>query len=455
MNQLDTQVKELLHKDKENVWHHISKYNDHIHPLIVKEASGAWITGHDGKQYLDGMAGLWCVNVGYGREVLAQAAYDQIKKMAYMSMTQSHPPAIELAVKLNHLLDDDYVFFYSNSGSDANEVAIKIARQYHQQKNGEPRYKIISRYRAYHGSSMGALSATGQALRKYKYEPLSTGFLHVAPPDNYRKPQGMSEKEYNLQKAREIEEVIIWEQKETVAAVMMEPLITGGGILIPHPIYVQEMEKICKRHGVLLIIDEVICGFARTGKMFGHMHYGIRPDMITMAKGLTSGYLPLSVTAVKKGIYDAFQKQADHSHLRHVNTFGGNPAACAVALKNIEIMEQEELVERAALMGKELLEKLEKFRDHPYVGDIRGLGLLVGIELVEDKTTKKPIRSNVIATIMNECKEKGLIIGRNGETVAGYNNVLTLCPPLTISEDELMYIINTLEQVLHDNRNLL
>ncbi len=170
MNQLDTEVKELLHKDKENVWHHISKYNDHIHPLIAKEASGAWVTGHDGKQYLDGMSGLWCVNVGYGREELAQAAYDQIKKMAYMSMTQSHPPAIELAVKLNHLLDDDYVFFYSNSGSDANEVAIKIARQYHQQKNGEPRYKIISRYRAYHGSSMGALSATGQALRKYKYE---------------------------------------------------------------------------------------------------------------------------------------------------------------------------------------------------------------------------------------------------------------------------------------------
>ncbi|WP_077300636.1 aspartate aminotransferase family protein [Virgibacillus pantothenticus] len=452
MNQLDTEVKELLHKDKENVWHHISKYNDHIHPLIAKEASGAWVTGHDGKQYLDGMSGLWCVNVGYGREELAQAAYDQIKKMAYMSMTQSHPPAIELAVKLNHLLDDDYVFFYSNSGSDANEVAIKIARQYHQQKNGEPRYKIISRYRAYHGSSMGALSATGQALRKYKYEPLSTGFLHVAPPDNYRKPTGISEKEYNLQKAREIEEVIIWEQKETVAAVIMEPLITGGGILIPHPIYVQEMEKICKRHGVLLIIDEVICGFARTGKMFGHMHYGIRPDMITMAKGLTSGYLPLSVTAVRKDIYDAFQKEADHFHLRHVNTFGGNPAACAVALKNIEIMEQEKLTERAAVIGSKLLKNLEKLRNHPCVGDIRGLGLLAGIELVEDKTTKKPIHSNVIATIINECKEKGLIIGRNGETVAGYNNVLTLCPPLTISDDELMYIINTLEQVLHDNR---
>ncbi|WP_253291334.1 aspartate aminotransferase family protein [Virgibacillus proomii] len=452
MNRVDKETKGLLRKDQENVWHHISKFSAHNQPLIAEEANGVWITGHDGKRYLDGMSGLWCVNVGYGREVLAKAAYDQIKKMAYMSMTQSHPPAIELAVELNHLLDDEYVFFYSNSGSDANETAFKIARQYHQQ-NGDPsRYKIISRYRAYHGSSMGALSATGQALRKYKYEPLSTGFLHVAPPDNYRKPASLSEEQYNLQKAQEMEEVIIWEQKETIAAVIMEPLITGGGVLIPHPVYVKEVEKICKRHGVLLIIDEVICGFARTGKMFGHMHFGIKPDMITMAKGITSGYLPLSVTAVRKDIYEVFKQQQASSHFRHVNTFGGNPAACAVALKNMEIIAEENLSDRAALYGEKLLKELQVLYDHPYVGDIRGLGLLAGIELVEDKETKQPISPDMIGKIMSDCKEKGLIIGRNGDTVAGYNNILTLCPPLSISDEEIAFIITILKQVFHKHK---
>lgn len=309
--------------------------------MIVDSGEGAWIIDHNGNKYLDGMSGLWAVNVGYGREELAQVAYDQMKKLAYVPMTQSHEPAIELAAKLNDMLGGDYMFFYSNSGSDANEVAFKIARQYHQQNGEGARFKFISRYRAYHGSSMGALSATGQAIRKYKYEPLSHGFLHVAPPDNYRRPKGQSIKEYNLQRAQELEDKIIWEQKETIAGIIMEPLITGGGILIPHPVYLEKVQEICNKHGVLLIIDEVICGFGRTGKAFGHQHFNLKPDIITMAKGLTSAYLPLSVTAVRKEIYEKFNTGEENSHLRHLNTFGGNPAACAVALKNIEIMERK------------------------------------------------------------------------------------------------------------------
>ena len=236
-------TKSLLQKDKEYVWHHMAKYDEKKQPMITEEAKGSWITDYNGNKSLDGMSGLWCVNVGYGREELAQAAFDQLKKMSYTPMTQSHPLAIELAEKLNDMLEDDYMIFYSNSGSDANEVAFKIARQYHQQ-NGQPsRYKFISRYRAYHGGSLGALAATGQALRKYKYEPLTNGFLHVSPPDNYRRPEGQSVEEYNLQKAYEIEEKIIWEQKETIAGVIMEPLITGGGVLIPHPVYVKKLKK--------------------------------------------------------------------------------------------------------------------------------------------------------------------------------------------------------------------
>ncbi|MBP2077127.1 aspartate aminotransferase family protein [Oceanobacillus polygoni] len=445
------QKQSLVEKDRQNVWHHISPYSKESSPMIVEEGKGSWITDHEGNRYLDGMSGLWCVNVGYGREELAQAAYEQVKKMAYTPMTQSHVPAIQLAEKLNEMLDDEYMIFYSNSGSDANEVAFKIARQYHQQNGDTNRYKILSRYRAYHGSSMGALSATGQALRKYKYEPLSSGFLHVAPPDNYRKPEGISVEQYNLQKAKEIEETIIWEQKETIAAVIMEPLITGGGVLIPDPVYVEEVERICKRHGVLLIIDEVICGFGRTGKSFGHKHFNIKPDMITMAKGLTSAYLPLSVTAVRKDIYESFKSNEDNSHFRHVNTFGGNPAACAVALKNIEIMERENLVDRSVELGERLLNGLDELKDYGYVGDIRGVGLIAGIEIVEDKLTKEPGSKERVGKLIADCKDRGLIIGKNGDTVAGYNNILTLSPPLSSTDEDIDFIISVLRKVFSEN----
>ena len=442
----------LVERDRQNVWHHISPYSEKNPPMIVKEGKGSWITDHQGNRYLDGMSGLYCVNVGYGREELAQAAYDQIKKMAYVPMTQSHEPAIELAEKVTEMLGGDYVIFYSNSGSDANEVAFKMARQYHQQNGDSSRYKFISRYRAYHGSSMGALSATGQALRKYKYEPLSSGFLHVAPPDNYRKPEGMSIEEYNIGRAREIEEMIIWEQEETVAAVIMEPLITGGGVLIPHPVYVEEVQEICQRHGVLFIIDEVICGFGRTGKAFGHQHFNVKPDVVTMAKGLTSAYLPLSITAVRKDIYDAFKDSEENNHFRHVNTFGGNPAACALALKNIEIMERENLFDRSVELGNRLINDLVELRNLDFVGDVRGLGLIVGIEIVEDKLTKKPASKEFVGQLIAACKNNGLIIGKNGDTVAGYNNILALSPPLSSTDDDIDFIIAVLKKVFNENK---
>ena len=442
----------LVEKDYENVWHHISAYNEKNPPMIWESADGAWVTDHLGNRYLDGMSGLWAVNVGYGREEIAKAAYEQMKKLPYVPMTQSHKPAIELAEKINELLGDDYKIFYSNSGSDANEVAFKMVRQYHQQ-NGEPsRYKFISRYRAYHGSSMGALAATGQALRKYKYEPLAPGFLHVAPPDNYRRPEGMSVEAYNIQRAQEIEEKIIWEQKETIAAVIMEPLITGGGILIPHPVYVEKVQEICKRHGVLLIIDEVICGFGRTGKAFGFQHFNIKPDIVTMAKGLTSAYLPLSVTAIRKDIYEKFDTGEENSHFRHVNTFGGNPAACAVALKNLEIMERENLFDRSVELGARLRQELDSLHDHPNVGEVRGLGFLLGIELVEDKNTREPATNARITKIIGDCKANGLIVGRNGDTVAGFNNILALSPPLSCTDEDLDFIIAVVKKVFAENQ---
>lgn len=436
---------DLSKKDEQYVWHGVKPFNPES-TIIAKEAQGAWITDVKGNRFLDAMAGLWCVNTGYGRVELAEVAFDQMKKMAYFPLSQSHIPAIKLAEKLNEWLEDEYVIFYSNSGSEANETAFKIARQYHQQNGESGRHKFISRYRGYHGNSMGALSATGQAQRKYRYEPLTQGFIHVTPPDIYRSPYQGTLEEQSLAAADEIDRVMTWELSETVAGVIMEPFITGGGVIIPHESYLPRVREICDKHQALLIIDEVICGFGRTGAKFAFQHSGIKPDIVTMAKGITSGYLPLAVTAVRKEIYDSFKSSGEYDHFRHVSTFGGNPAACAVALKNIEIYEEEKLIERSKAVGAALKEKLQDLDSHPYVGHIRGIGLLIGIELVKDKMTKQPADMDVVNNIISYCKEKGLIIGKNGDTVAGFNNIIALSPPLNITDDDVDFIVTVLKE---------
>ncbi len=439
------ETQEWLNKDRRYVWHAMSGSNSPTSMMVVAEANGAWVTDTDGNRYLDGMAGQWSVNVGYGREELARAAYKQLKTMPFYAMIQSHRPAIELGEKLNEWLDGEYVIFYSNSGSEANDTAFKIARQYHQQ-NGEPgRWKFVARYRGYHGNTLGSLAATGHAQRKYRYEPLAPGFLHVAPPDRYRCGYCSDRPACNLQCAREIERVINWELSDTIAGVIMEPVITGGGIIVPPAGYVEEVAKICERTGALLIVDEVICGFGRIGKKFGHQHYGIKPDIVTMAKGMTSSYLPLSATAVKRELFEKFEGTEEYGRLRHINTFGGHPAACAVAVKNLEIMEEEGLSERSAVMGERLREELSDLEDHPQVGQIRNKGLLFGIEMVEDKESKQPAEAGAVAKVIATCKECGLIVGKNGDTIPGFNNVLTLCPPLNITGEDLSFMAETLK----------
>lgn len=450
MQSLGKESEAALKKDQRYLWHNITPYNEQSPPMIAASASGSWVTDIDGNKYLDGMSGLWCVNVGYGRKELAEAAYNQLLSLPYFPLTQSHMPAVALAEKLNDWLEGDYVIFFSNSGSEANEAAFKIVRQYHQQTGQHYRSKFIARYRGYHGSSLGALSATGQAQRKYKYEPLAAGFLHVAPPDSYRRPAGMSVEAFNLQCAQAIEDTIVWEGAETVAAVIMEPVITGGGVIVPEQIYLDRVQEICRQYGVLLIMDEVICGFGRSGRKFGHQNFGIKPDIVTMAKGLTSAYLPLSATAVRKDIYEAFKDNSDgYGHFRHVNTFGGNPAACALALRNLEILEQEQLVERAGILGQRLHSGLSGLLDHKLVGEIRSFGLIAGIELVADKATRQPAGLDIVKGIIAECKDKGLIIGKNGDTVAGFNNVLTLAPPLSSTDGDIQFIIDTVTAVLN------
>ncbi|WP_080835362.1 aspartate aminotransferase family protein [Cohnella massiliensis] len=436
----------LLEMDSHYLWHHLSPHQ--ANPMIAVTGKDSWIEDIDGNRYFDGMSGLWCVNVGHGREDIARAAAEQMTRLAYVPLSHSHIPAIRLAEKVSRWLGGGFRIFFSNSGSDANEVAFKIARQYHQQNGQGTRYKFISRHRAYHGNSMGALGATGQAHRKTKYEPLGEGFKHVQPPYCYRCPFGQQLGQCELQCAKAIEEAIVWEGVETVAGVIMEPVITGGGVLVPHSDYLRKVREICDKYGVLLIVDEVICGFGRSGERFGHQNFDVRPDIVTMAKGITSAYSPLSATAVRDEIYEAFKASGHNGHFRHVNTFGGNPVSCAVALKNLEIIENERLVERAAEMGRKLAVLLEGLRLHPNVGDIRVFGFIAGIELVEDKESKEPAAPEKLAKVIAGCKERGVLIGKNSDTVPGFNNVLTLCPPFVTTDEELEHVVEALGQSL-------
>ncbi|UMZ74326.1 aminotransferase [Natranaerofaba carboxydovora] len=440
--------KNWLDKDKNLIWHSMFRYGSGKEPLLVKKAEGINIIDEKDNHYVDGLSGLWCVNIGYGREEMARCTYDQMVEMSYTALTNSHLPAVELADKLNKWLDDEYVFYFSNSGSEANETAFKLARQYHHQNDNPGRYKFISRYRAYHGSSFASLAATGQSHRKYKYEPLAPGFLHIPPPDCYRCPFNKEKANCELECVSALEQTIIYENKNTIAGVIMEPVITGGGILVTRDDYFKKVEEICNAHGVLFIVDEVICGFGRMGNRFGYMQYNVSPDIITMAKGITSAYLPLSVTAVKRSIFDKFKEPGDYEHFRHVNTYGGHPAACKVAVKNMEIIEEENLIDNTKKMGNILEKKLQILLNNKNVGDIRCKGLLAGIEMVEDKKTKKPLKEEKVGQIIAECKDKGLIIGKNSDTIAEYNNILTLAPPLIISEKDIDFIVDILRNVI-------
>ncbi|WP_199615916.1 aspartate aminotransferase family protein [Paenibacillus alkalitolerans] len=437
----------LLEMDRKHLWHHMSVHNED--PMIFVSGEGCWLTDIDGNRYFDAMSGLWCVNIGHGRTEVAQAASKQMEQLAYSPLSHSHIPAIELAAKISEWLGGEYRIFFSNSGSDANEVAFKIARQYFDQTGQPNRFKFISRHRAYHGNSMGALGATGQAQRKIKYEPLGSGFQHVPPPYCYRCPFGKSQESCKLECADIFDQVIVWEAPETVAGVILEPVITGGGMIVPPPGYLKKVKDICEKHGVLLIVDEVICGFGRSGEKFGHQNFGVQPDIVTMAKGMTSAYSPLSATAVRAELYESFHERSGTGHFRHVNTFGGNPVSCAVALKTMEILEEERLIQASAELGRRLSERLSALSAHRAVGDIRTFGFAAGIELVEDKETKRPASAENVAKVIESCKQRGLLIGKNGDTVAGYANVLTLSPPFVTTMEEVDWMASTLEFALN------
>jgi len=433
---------ELTALDLESLWHPLTQHRDleASPPRQIERAEGVFLYAADGQRWLDGVSGLWCVNVGHGREELADVAREQMAKLAYLPMTMSHEPAIRLAAKLIDLLGYPGKAYFSNSGSEANEAAFKIARQYQAQCGHPGRFKIIARHRGYHGCTLGALSATGNWERRLSYEPLMPGFIFTDAPDPYRELGDCAEK---------LEQTILREGEESVAAFIMEPIIAGGGILIPPDDYLPRVREICSRHGVLLILDEVVTGFGRTGKMFACEHWGVEADIITLAKGIASGYMPLAATVVRQEVFEAFNGDADSDrHFRHVNTYGGHPVATAVGLRNLEIVEREQLVERAKLTGKTLLAKVEELAHHPNVGNIRGKGLLIGIELVADKQSKQPADNATVAAVVNHCAKHGVIIGRTAPTSPGQANVLILAPPFIVNDEEVDLLADAVEAAI-------
>lgn len=415
-------------------------------PLEIAGADGCYVIDADGRRYLDAMAGLFCVNVGYGRREIVDAVTAQMTRLAYYPLTQSHGPAAQLAGRLAGLLPRglDRVFF-SNSGSEAVETALKMARQCARRLHpGQNRYKIIARHRGYHGFTMGALSATGQSPRRAAFEPLVPGFLHVPPPDHYRCSFCSSQPGCTLGCADEFERVIRMEGAETVAAIIAEPVIGGGGIFPAPEGYLERLRATCDRYGVLLIMDEVITGFGRTGKLFGFEQAGIRPDILTFAKGLTSAYLPLGATVASEHVFEAFEGDAESdAKFTQVSTFGGHPSSCAAGLANLDILTRERLWENSAAVGAYLIQKLRAIRSRA-IGEIRGCGLLIGLEMVSD-ANKTPLPEGRMVQLQREIREKGVLVGRNNDSVPGYCNVLILSPPLTLAREQADAIVTAIE----------
>jgi adenosylmethionine-8-amino-7-oxononanoate aminotransferase len=438
--------------DLDTLWRPFTQHALKQKPLVIAEGRGCLVWDTEGKEYIDAMAGLWCVNVGFGQERLAAAAAEQMRKLCYTPTTRPSPPTFAIAKRLAELLPGDlnHVQFL-NSGSEAVETAIKIARQAQRQRfPRQNRHKLIARYRGYHGWTLGALSATGQHVRKSQHEPFVGGpAVHVRPPDTFRLFAGMSPADAAKRMAEEIEEIILFEGPETIAAFIGEPIIGGGGVIVPPDDYWPRVRQLCDKYGILLIHDEVITGFGRTGKWFGCMNWNVVPDMMTMAKGISSGYMPMAAVGVNEAVFAAFLGEAaDNTQFNQISTFGGHPVSSAVALENLAIIEEQDLVGNAARLGVQMEEGLRKVQArHATVGDVRGKGLIWGVELVVPGT-KDALPAAKVNQVMAEAQNRGLLLGKNSATVPHLECVLTISPPLVITSAEVDRIVNTLDEAI-------
>ncbi len=410
---------------------------------VFERGEGIYLYDALGKQWIDGIAGLWVVNAGHGRREIGEAMAEQAGKVAYASAASyTTVPAVQLADTLAELTPGDLSrVFFCSGGSEAVETALKIAKQVQALRGFPKRYKVIARRGSYHGATYGAMSlTTGNRPQVERFfGPLMAGVYHVPSPNHYRNDFDLEGEAGDIMCAKWVEQEILFQGPETVAAVIGEPISSSNGVHIPSPKYWQLLREICDRHGVLLIMDEVINGFGRTGKWFATEHFGVVPDIMTMAKGLSSGYCPIAAAVVRPSVFEIFQN-ADNT-MNHLLTFGGQAVAAAAALKNIEIMQREGLVENAAAVGPYLLDGLKSLvANHPTVGDARGLGLLCAIEMVKDKETKEKwgMGSPFIRRINDLVQERGFL--------ARVWDVVHVAPPLVVTREQIDTIIAILDE---------
>ncbi len=432
----------------EHLWMHASEWQaitTRSDRRLLVAGHGCTVVDAEGREYLDALSGLWLVNVGYGREAIAEAMARQAKTLSYASSSRAVTlPAVHLATLLAQLTPGDLsTVLFSSSGSEAVESALKITRQYHVLRGEPERYKIIARRGSYHGATYGAMSVSGapQSVDPY-FSPLLPGTLTVSAPYCYRCDYRKTYPACEVYCVEAIEDLIRYENPRSIAAVIAEPISAACGVVVPPPEYLPRLREICDRYGILLILDEIITGFGRTGKMFAAEHWDIVPDIMTVAKGLSSGYAPIAATICRRPIAQQFDSR-HNKPLAHLLSFGGHAVACAAALANLQILQQEHLVENAAQQGDVLLAQLRELATrHPVIGDVRGLGLLCAVELVTDRKTQAPFPADgpEMLRLLDILAELGVL------TRADTN--LYLAPPLCIQREEIDRLVTLVDTAL-------
>ena len=438
----------VLQSAAEHLWMHASEWQaltTHNDRRLLVAGQGCTVWDAAGRPYLDALSGLWLVNVGHGRHAIADAMARQAKTLAYASASRAVTlPAIQLATLLAELTPGDLsTVLFSSGGSEAVESALKITRQYHALRGAPERYKVIARRGSYHGATYGAMSVSGapRSVDPY-FSPLLPGAFTVPAPYCYRCDYRKTYPDCEVYCVDAIEDVIKYEDPRTVAAVIAEPISAASGVVVPPAEYFPRLREICNRHGVLLIFDEIITGFGRTGTMFAAEHWDVVPDIMTVAKGLSSGYEPIGATICRRPIAQQFS-QAHGKPLAHLLTFGGHAVACAAALANLDILQREHLVENAAAQGHYLCTQLQRLaKSHPIIGDVRGLGLLWALELVQDRAAKTPFPADGpdMTRLLDILAEEGVL------TRADSN--LYLAPPLCIQRHEIDCLVVAVDTAL-------
>jgi len=417
----------------------------HLHPFtdtallnregvrVITKAEGVYLWDSEGRRLIDGMAGLWCVNLGYGRKELAEAAYRQMLELPYYNtfFKTATPPSVELSKVLVDLAPEELNHvFYASSGSEANDTIVRMVRHFWNLMGKTDKKTIISRIYGYHGSTMASASLGGMTAMHAQADLPLPGFVHIIPPYWYGLSEDMTPDEFGLFAARKLEDKILELGADKVGAFIAEPIQGAGGVLIPPNTYFPEIQRICRKYDVLLIADEVICGFGRTGRWFASEHFDIRPDFMTLAKGITSGYLPLSAVMVGDRVAAALSQGGEFAH---GFTYSGHPVPCAVALENIRILKDEGIIERVAVeTGPYLQKRLKELESHPLVGEVRGLGFIAAIELVKDKKGRE---------FFDPIGEVGLICRdhcfANGVVLRATRDTMLVSPPLVMSRGQI------------------